>query len=102
MLDVEDILAKNKGARDSDRALVLEFLFSKTSLKKLPQSTKLLIAKAIYCELPAFETITRCRRRIQASGKLKGSMRTQALRMKKAKFMRELINESNRQDSCLI
>jgi hypothetical protein len=91
MLDVEDILAKHKGARDSDRALVLEFLFSKTSLKKLSKEMKLKIAKAIYCEMPAFETITRCRRRIQATGKLNGSMKTQSLRMKKAKLMRELM-----------
>lgn len=91
ILDVESILLKHKGARDSDRALVLEFLFSKTSLKNLPDSTKNKIAKAVYCEMPAFETITRCRRKIQQAGKLKGALNTQSLRRLKAKAMRDLM-----------
>ena len=90
MLDVETILSDFKGSRDSDKALILEFLLSKTSLKSLSDSTKQKIAKAVYCELPAFETITRCRRKLQSDGYYKGSMNTQQLRRSKAKAMKAM------------
>lgn len=90
ILTVERILKANKGARDSDRALILEFMFGHTSLAKMSDKMQMQIVKAIYTEMPAFETITRCRRKLQGDGFYKGSMATKQLRNAKAKAMKAM------------
>lgn len=90
LLNVERILKSRIGTRDSDRALILEYMFEFTDMKNLEPQTQNMIAKAIYTQMPAFETVTRCRRRIQQEGHYISTITTQAQRKAKAKAMRSM------------
>lgn len=87
---IERILKAHIGSRDSDRALILEYMLGHTGLKNLPEKVKLSIVKAVYCEMPSFETITRLRRKIQSDGRYLGAMNTRELRKTKAKAMKAM------------
>jgi hypothetical protein len=87
---VERILKAHPGSRDSDKALILEFMLSHTDLKNLSETMQARIVKAVYTQMPAFETITRARRKLQADGQYKASMSTQSLRRTKAKAMKAM------------
>jgi hypothetical protein len=89
-LNVEKILEKNKATRDSDKALLLEYLSEYTSFNSLGEKSINKIAEIIYTEMPSFETITRCRRQIQALGKFQSKVETKQWRMKKAKLMKSM------------
>lgn len=87
---VERILKAHPGARDSDKALILQFMLSHTDLKNLSDTMQARIVKAVYTQMPSFETITRSRRKLQSSGQYKASMGTQSLRKAKAKAMKAM------------
>ena len=90
MIVVENILKRHQGTRDSDKALILEYLLQETDLKNESYELKNRIAKAVYTQMPSFETITRARRRIQESGSYRSTLSTQNGRKAKAKAMKAM------------
>lgn len=91
MNNTERILKANVGTRDSDKALLLAYLFDNTKIGNLPNETLDLIAKAVYTEMPSFETITRCRRKIQERGEYLSTLGTRKGRAAKAKAMKAMM-----------
>jgi hypothetical protein len=89
-MDVERILKRDQRSRNSDKALILDYMFTKTNLANITQEMKNLITRAVYAQMPSFETITRARRKLQASGLYKGTMATKSLRKAQEKAMREM------------
>jgi len=89
--NVKNILKDNKGARDSDKALILEYIFCHSILGNLPIKYRNLIAKAFYTELPSMETITRRRRKIQSNGLYVAKDSTVSWRKQKSKTMKALM-----------
>lgn len=87
---VERILKANKNARDSDKTLILDYLLNHTALKCLSDTMKKKITKAVYTQVPPFETITRSRRYLQSKGHYVGDLTSQTLRASKEKAMRAM------------
>ncbi len=87
---VERILKADKNARDSDKTLILDYLLNHTNLKNISDTLRKKIVRAVYTEMPPFETITRTRRYLQSKGEYLGSLTSQTLRRSKEKAMRTM------------
>jgi hypothetical protein len=59
---VESILKKDEKARNSDKELIYRIMAEKT-----PESP-IMVTKSLWDSMPSFESITRCRRKLQEKG----------------------------------
>lgn len=84
---VERILKAIPMARNSDKALILEYLERHGGLKKLSTAALTALRKAVALS-PSFETITRRRREIQEDGLFPANSNVQHERRAQEKAMR--------------
>ena len=80
---IKEILTKNKLAREDDNLLYIEVIY-KCNPSYVNVNFLYTFTYAKYLGLPAFESVSRCRRKIQAENEdLKGSLENQIARDKK-------------------
>jgi hypothetical protein len=79
---VEEVLAADSRARSNDTWLIFRVLQK--------QGFKVFIPFEAIDSMPAFESITRCRRKLQEEGKYSASEKTQEERAKEAEAMRKI------------
>jgi hypothetical protein len=85
---VEEVLRTNDKARNSDKWLIIEVL------KKM--GFKIFIDYKQLSDMPSFETITRCRRKLQEENpNLQSSYDTEQLREQKREELRNILNKQD-------
>ncbi len=86
---VRKVLRNSGLSRNSDKELIVLFLFMHTPMKQFDAKIKDKIRKIFHVDLPPIETITRARREIQKAGFYKASAKTQSERIQKEKQLRK-------------
>lgn len=87
---VEKVLAKHKSARNSDKELIFHVMMESHKLCNFTKREKAQILAA-FKEMVPFETITRCRRAIQAAGKHEATSEVIKKRRAYARKMKEMM-----------
>lgn len=89
---VASILEKNKKARNSDTILILNYMLEYTQIRHADDNVRDEICNALM-QMPMFESITRCRRKLQSQGFYQASSETQKERKKmEIKYRKDFFN----------